>query len=116
MKVRNYHKIERRDAYFHEHTVGVGVRVAISVEDGAAKLAMRVIEIDPAGSIPKRSEQYEQAVYVTKGHGTITDGKRECRLEPDDVLFIPAGQAHQIRNTGSEKLVLISTIPLLEGL
>lgn len=111
MKVRNYNKVEKRDAFRHEKSTGVSVRVAISVEDGAQQLAMRVIEIDPGGFTSMHTEPHEQAIFVTKGAGLVTDGKRECRLAPDDVLFIPAEQEHQIKNTGDGRLILISSIP-----
>ncbi len=110
MKVRNYNKVERRDVR-RDQSAGVSVRVAISVEDGAQQLAMRVIEIDPGGLTAMHTEPHEQAIFVTKGSGLVTDGKRECRLAPDDVLFIPAEQKHQIKNTGDGRLILVSTIP-----
>ncbi len=111
MKIRNYHKVEKRDAFLREKSVGVGVRVAISVEDGATQLAMRVIEIEIGGFTSLHTEDHEQAMFVTKGNGIVTDGKKECSLATDDVLFIPARQTHQIKNTGDSRLVLISTIP-----
>lgn len=111
MKVRNYNKVERRDAFRREKSSGVSVRVAISVEDGARQLAMRVIEIEPAGFTSMHTESHEQAIFVTKGAGLITDGKKECRLGVDDVLFVPANQEHQIKNLGDSRLILISTIP-----
>ncbi|MGB5107006.1 MAG: cupin domain-containing protein [Candidatus Zixiibacteriota bacterium] len=114
MKVRNYHKVEKRDDPPREKSVGVGVRVAISVEDGATQLAMRVIEIEIGGLTSKHAESHDQAIFVTKGNGIVTDGKKECNLAADDVLFIPARQEHQIKNTGDTKLVLVSTIPILQ--
>ena len=114
MKIRNYHKVEKRDAFIREKSSGVGVRVAISVEDGATQLAMRVVEIEIGGFTSLHTEEHEQAIFVTKGSGIITDGKKECRLTNDDVLFIPAQQEHQIKNTGDTKLILVSTIPILQ--
>lgn len=111
MKVRNYNKVEKRDAFRREKSTGVAVRVAISVEDGAHQLAMRVIEIEPGGFTSMHTEPHEQAIFVTKGTGVVTDGKKECRLAPDDVLFIPAEQEHQIKNTGDMRLIMISSIP-----
>ena len=111
MKVRNYNKVEKRDAFRREKSVGVGVRVAISVEDGANQLARRVIELEIGGFTSMHTEEHEQAIFVTKGSGIVTDGKKECKLAADDVLFIPANQEHQIKNTGDIRLILISTIP-----
>lgn len=113
MKVRNYLKVEKRGAFLKEKAAGVGLRVAISEEDGASKLIMRILEIDPDGFTPLHAHDYEHAMFVLKGKGMVTDGKKECRLEKDDVLFIPAGHTHQIKNTSDAELILVSIMPIL---
>ena len=112
MKVRNYTRVEKRDAFLKEKAAGVGMRVAISEEDGAEKVVMRILEVEPFGFTPMHSHSYEHAMFVVKGNGLVTDGKKECRLEREDVLFIPSNQVHQIRNTGESTLVLVSVLPL----
>lgn len=114
MKIRDYHKVEQRDAYPRDGARGVGLRVAIAKEDGARDLAMRVYEIDPGGFTPLHSHPWEHAVFVVKGAGIIMDGKRECRLEQNDCLFIAPGEKHQIKNTGEQNMVLISVVPIKE--
>jgi quercetin dioxygenase-like cupin family protein len=114
MKVRNYHKIEQRNAYSKEECVGCTVRVGISVEDGAEQLAMRIVEIDPEGYSPCRSKPHEQAIFVVKGCGAVKVKESERTIGKDDVLFLPAGQEYQFKNTGDEKLTLVITIPQVE--
>jgi quercetin dioxygenase-like cupin family protein len=112
MKVRNFAKVEKRGAFLKEKAVGVSLRVAISEEDGAHKLTMRILEIDPDGYTPMHAHEYEHAMLVLKGNGLVTDGAKDCLLEKDDVLFIPAGQIHQLKNTNDSELVLVSIIPI----
>lgn len=112
MKIRNFHKVEKRDAYLREKAKGCSIRVAIAEEDGAETVAMRIHEIDPGGYTPMHAHPWEHAIYVIKGSGKVLDGKRECPLEKDDVLFVNKDQQHQIKNTGETALVLVSVIPI----
>ena len=90
------------------------MRVAISEEDGAQSLTMRIIEIDPEGYTPMHAHTHEHALFVLRGRGVLTDGKKECKLDRDDVIFIQSNQTHQIKNTGDSELVLVSTIPICD--
>jgi mannose-6-phosphate isomerase-like protein (cupin superfamily) len=112
MKVRNYSRVERRDAFLKDKAKGVSMRVAIAEEDGAKDSIMRILEVDPEGFTPLHTHEYEHMMFVLRGKGLVTDGAKECRLEKDDVLFVPTGQAHQIRNTGDVQLVIVSVLPV----
>ena len=112
MKVRNFNKVEKRGAFLKEKSAGVSFRVAISEEDGAEHLTMRFLEIDPEGFTPMHSHNYEDAMLVVRGQGIITDGKKECRLEKDDVVFVKSDQNHQIKNTGDSELIVVSIVPI----
>jgi quercetin dioxygenase-like cupin family protein len=112
MKIRNFHKVEKRDAYVRDKAKGVSLRVAIAEEDGAEELTMSVYEVDPGGHTPLHSHPWEHAVFVIQGKGKVVDGKRECVLEKNDVLFIPKNQKHQIKNSGEQELILISVVPI----
>ena len=49
----------------------------------------------------------EELVVVTRGRGmAIIDGK-EYVVTPEDVLYIPPGVEHEVRNTGDELLGLV---------
>ncbi|MFH2057039.1 MAG: cupin domain-containing protein [bacterium] len=114
MKIRDYHKIEQRAAYPREGARGVGLRVAIAKEDGARDLAMRVYELDPGGFTPLHSHPWEHAVFIVRGSGKIFDGKKECRLEQNDCLYIAPDEKHQITNTGDQTMLVISVVPIKE--
>jgi quercetin dioxygenase-like cupin family protein len=112
MKVRNFNRVERRDAFLKEKAKGVSMRVAIAEEDGAKSTIMRILEIDPEGFTPLHTHEYEHLMFVVRGKGMVTDGSKECRLEKEDVVFVPAEQAHQIKNTGDTELILVSVMPV----
>jgi len=112
MKVRNINRVERRDAFLKEKAAGVSIRVAIAEEDGAKNSSMRILEIDPEGFTPLHTHDYEHLMFVVRGAGIVTDGSKECRLEREDVVFVPQGQAHQIKNTGDTELILVSVLPV----
>ncbi len=112
MKVRNISRVEKRDAFLREKAVGVSFRVAIAEEDGAKNSIMRILEIDPDGHTPLHTHDYEHLMFVVRGNGIVTDGNKECRLEKEDVIFVPEGQAHQIKNTGDAELILVSVLPV----
>jgi quercetin dioxygenase-like cupin family protein len=114
MKVRNYNKVEKRGAFLKEKAAGVSMRVAIAEEDGAQSTIMRILEIDPEGFTPLHTHDYEHLMFVVRGKGMVTDSSRECRLEKDDVVFVPSGQAHQIKNTGDSELVIVSVLPVTQ--
>lgn len=51
-------------------------------------------------------EDVEQLVYIVDGKGeAVLDGAVEL-IEEDDIVYIPAGVEHDIRNTGDEDLKL----------
>lgn len=112
MKVRNFTRVEKRGAFLKDKAAGVSMRVAISEEDGATSLTMRILEIDPEGFTPMHSHSYEHAMFVLRGKGVITDGKKECKIDKEDVIFIPSDREHQIKNTGDSELILVSTLPI----
>jgi uncharacterized cupin superfamily protein len=55
-----------------------------------------------------RHHREEEWVYVLAGYGTAEIGESEHAIGPGDFLAFPAGgEAHHLRNTGSEDLVYL---------
>ena len=79
------------------------IRVAIGPEDGAANFAMRVFEIAPGGHTPLHRHPYEHEIYVMGGQGTVWRDGHEVLLEPGHVLYIPANEQHQFKNTAADR-------------
>ena len=59
----------------------------------------------------------EELVVITRGQGTATIGGETHEVSQEDVLYIPPGSEHEVRNTGDGLLgVLFINIPTGEGL
>lgn len=48
----------------------------------------------------------DQFIRVEKGNAYVKIGKEEFNLSDDDVVIVPAGQEHYVKNTGEEELKL----------
>lgn len=59
----------------------------------------------------------EELVVVTRGAGQATVGEEMLQVTAEDVIYIPPGVEHEIRNTGDELLgLLFINVPTGEGL
>ena len=91
--------------------VGCAYRVAISGRDGAPNFAMRIFEVAPGGNTPLHQHPYEHEIYVIDGAGTIWRDGQEVPIQPGDVLYIPADERHQFKNTGGGTFKFMCLIP-----
>jgi quercetin dioxygenase-like cupin family protein len=61
-----------------------------------------LVEFAPGASFPAHSHPGEELVFVTAGSlEYAVAGKPPVTLESGDVLFIPAGAIHAVRNVGT---------------
>jgi quercetin dioxygenase-like cupin family protein len=70
----------------------------------------------PGADFPKHSHPGEEIVYVVEGSLEYqVDRKPPVMLEAGDVLFIPAGAAHAVRNTGKGNAAELATYVVEKG-
>ena len=63
--------------------------------------------LPPGTAIDTHSlSQAEAIYYVETGEGEAADDSHEEAIRPESFVFVPKGQAHAIRNTGSEPMEL----------
>ena len=84
---------------------------------GSKKLVLNHFTLKPGQQTPYGShpDPYEEAYYILSGQAVFTLGdgpKKSYDVGPGTVAFIPAGCNHQIKNTGSEDLVMLTMMPL----
>lgn len=91
--------------------VGCAYRVALSARDGMPMMAMRFFEIAPGGHTPLHEHPYEHEIYVTDGTGTVWRDGVEVALRTGDVVWIPAHEKHQFKNTGAVPFKFQCLIP-----
>ena len=110
MKVIHYEDAESK--YYETATAkNAWGRVVIGKADGANNFCMRVFEVHEGGSSDLHQHDWEHEVFVLSGHGEIMIDHKTFELGPGSVIFIPAGQKHQVKNAAKEPLVFVCVIP-----
>lgn len=94
---------------------GARMRMLIGPEDGAANFHMRHFEVEVGGCTPHHQHPYEHEILVLKGTGIAVSEQGDRPFKPHDVIFVPANEMHQFRNTGSEPCEFICLIPASEN-
>ena len=75
-----------------------------------------LVEFAPGTSFPEHSHPGEELVYVTQGSLEYAiAGRPPVTLEAGDVLFIPAGAVHAVRNVGSSNGAELATYIVEKG-
>ena len=109
MKVFNHSEVQAIDA--EEGASGLRVRWLITKETGAWNFAMRLFEMAPGGFSPLHSHPWEHEVYILRGEGVAVGKDGEKAFKPGTVVFVPADERHQFRNTGSGEVRFLCMIP-----
>lgn len=94
-----------------EGAEGCTIRWLVSDKDGAPNFAMRQFEVAPGGHTPKHHHPYEHEVFVLEGEGTVLEGDAVHALRAGDTVYVPPGQVHQFRNTGSTTMKFLCLVP-----
>lgn len=81
------------------------------------EVVQAIVEIDPGSTSARHTHPGEEIIYVLEGAPLEyeVEGRAPVRLEPGDVLFIPAGRAHAARNVGSRKGAELATYIVEKG-
>jgi quercetin dioxygenase-like cupin family protein len=90
---------------------GAKMRMLIGPEDGARNFHMRHFEVEPGGCTPHHAHDYEHEIIVLKGAGTAASVQGDRPFTAGDVIFVPANEMHQFRNTGTAPCEFICLIP-----
>jgi quercetin dioxygenase-like cupin family protein len=98
-------------AFDNEMVKGVTGRVVIGKDDGAKNFCMRVFTVAAGGFTPKHSHAWEHEVFVHAGQGRMFRDGEWVDVKNGSVLFIPGGEEHQFKNTGSDDFIFVCLIP-----
>jgi quercetin dioxygenase-like cupin family protein len=75
-----------------------------------------LVELAPGAAFPRHFHHGEELVYVVKGSLEYTiDGRPPVTLEAGDVLFIPAGAVHAVKNVGDDAGAELATYVVEKG-
>lgn len=90
---------------------GVQMRLLVGREDGAPNFAMRLFDVRPGGCTPHHQHNYEHEILIIEGQGEVTGGDEVKPLKSGDVVFMPANELHQFRNTGNTPMRFVCLVP-----
>lgn len=90
---------------------GVVGRLLIGQADGAPHFAMRLFELEASGCTPRHSHEWEHEVFVHAGKGAVWRNDGWVDVEPGTAVFVPGGEEHQFRNTGTAPLRFVCLVP-----
>ena len=75
-----------------------------------------LVEFAPGASFPKHTHPGEEIVYIVEGQLEYAlEGKPPVTLKAGEVLFIPTGVAHAVRNVGSGNASELATYIVEKG-
>ncbi len=75
-----------------------------------------LVEFAPGAEFPSHSHPGEELVFIVKGAlEYVVDGKPAVMLDTGDVLFIPAGAIHSVRNVGEKDAAELATYIVEKG-
>jgi mannose-6-phosphate isomerase-like protein (cupin superfamily) len=81
------------------------VKIKIAKTNGYKTMSFLASSIPPGDSIPVHKHLNEdEVIFIHKGSGVITVGKKEYPLSENLVAMVPKGVWHGIRNTGNESI------------
>jgi quercetin dioxygenase-like cupin family protein len=82
---------------------------------GREALQVRV-DFAPGAVAPRHSHPGEEIVYAISGALEYRlDGKPPVTLKAGDVIFIPAGTIHEVKNVGADKAAELATYVVEKG-
>ncbi len=110
MIIKKYTDV-RADMVTEDGAEKVSVRWVISGNDGAPNFYMRVFELEPGGHTPLHRHPWEHEMFVYEGEGCVVKEGKDVPLSRGSVVFIPADEEHQVKNTGTELFSVICLIP-----
>jgi quercetin dioxygenase-like cupin family protein len=110
MKIIHYTETEQKK-YPSDQAKGAAGRVVIGKADGARNFCMRVFEIAAGGMTGKHAHDWEHEVFVQAGKGAVLQKGNWVPLSVGSVVFIPAKEEHQLKNTGEERFIFVCVIP-----
>jgi quercetin dioxygenase-like cupin family protein len=108
----------RVDAYQFESSevtspgaVGVRIQWLIDESRGAPNFALRRFVIEPGGSTPHHTHNWEHEVYVLRGRGLLVTDGQQREIGPDMAILIEANEPHQFCALPEGSLEFLCMVP-----
>ena len=89
---------------------GITAQRFISRRDGSDNLELRYFEIEPGARSNHERHNYEHAVLILRGRGTILLGEEIVPVRFGDAVFVESDEVHQFRAAEDEPLGFLCTV------
>lgn len=103
------------EAEFAEVRAGTATRsqVLLGPAEGMPHFAMRRFVMGEGGGMPRHTNTVEHEQFVLRGRARISIGEERFEVGPEDVVFIPAGVAHDytVLEAPFEFLCMVPNLP-----
>ena len=109
MIVKNYRQVTAEPVL---QEPGVTVRWLVSELDEAPHYALRLYEIEPGSATRAHTHYWEHQVFVLAGRGVVIAGDAEALLGEGDMVYIPAGERHQLVNRDRQPFRFLMALPI----
>ena len=73
------------------------------------------VDFDPGYVAPRHTHPGEEIIYVIEGELEYEIGGKPARVKAGDVLFVPAGTIHSVKNLGSGNGAELATYVVQKG-
>ncbi len=74
------------------------------------------VDFDPGYAAPRHTHPGEEMIYVIEGTLQYQiEGQPDATVQPGDVLFVPAGAIHSVKNVGSGNGAELATYVVEKG-
>jgi len=87
----------------------VKIKYLLHAGIGAKRMQYRLFTICVGGYTAKEKHEHEHEIFILRGKALVTGGKEEAVCDPEDVIFIPSNETHQIKNVGDESVQFLCT-------
>jgi mannose-6-phosphate isomerase-like protein (cupin superfamily) len=83
---------------------GVAVQMFHGGAHGLSTISLMLGDVQPGDGAPLHRHTYEELFVVHEGRGAYTIGDTTVEAGPGDIVLIPAGVPHKLRNIGDGPL------------
>lgn len=109
-------KIKKRSDVPSLETPGypaVGKQIVLGPDDGSEEIVLRYFTVAAGGSTPYHSHDFPHLVRIERGRGVTVDVEMaEEAVAAGDYVYVPSGEVHCFKNTGSDALEFICIVPM----
>lgn len=90
---------------------GVTGKVIIGPQDGSPNCFMRYFRVEPGGNTSLDQHEHDHGVFILHGRAEVLLGDETVEVGPQDIVYIPGNEIHQLRAVGDEPLGFLCVVP-----